>query len=243
MESLKVLVLPSPPFRSGRSQLRSWIKLCFEEVERVLSIFNSFGLVNCYKNYYKDLYLMWHLILGLIRRVRDCPLRLLQSKTFFAFLKYRELEASFLRDVKMEHYVLGVQLIHPEAQMPMRASNFAAGLDLFSVGDGCVMPGERILVPTGIRVLLPLGCYGRIAPRSGLAFRNGIDVGAGVIDPDYRGEVMVLMFNFGNETFFYKKGDRIAQLILEKCIFPQIVISSDLGDTTRGSGGFGSTGV
>ena len=99
------------------------------------------------------------------------------------------------------------------------------------------------LVSTGIRVAIPPSYYGRLAPRSGLALKHGIDVGAGVIDADYRGDVKVLLFNFGTEAFQVRKGDRIAQLIVEK-ISPDetMTVVDALDDTVRDASGFGSTG-
>jgi len=117
------------------------------------------------------------------------------------------------------------------------------GYDLYSTED-TVVPCQagRALVPTGIAVVLPEGVYGRVAPRSGLTVKHCIDVGAGVIDPDYTGEVKVVLFNHGDEDFEVKKGDRIAQLILEKCETPPIEELNIIEDTERGSDGFGSTG-
>ena len=92
----------------------------------------------------------------------------------------------------------------------MKGTPFAAGYDLFASSD-CVVPAKgKFLVPTGIQMAIPHGNYGRVAPRSGLAVKKHIDVGAGVVDSDYRGEVFVLLFNFGNEDFEVKTGDRIA---------------------------------
>ena len=88
-----------------------------------------------------------------------------------------------------------------------------------------------------------VGNYGRIAPRSGLAAKHMIDVGAGVIDSDYRGEVKVLLFNLGEKDFEVNKGDRVAQLIIEKYTITQMTEVKELDDTVRGAGGFGSTGV
>ena len=107
------------------------------------------------------------------------------------------------------------------------------------------------MVSTGLRVLCPDGTYGRIAPRSGLASKHCIDVGAGVIDADYRGEVKVLLINNGKDEFSVTQGMRIAQLIFEKCwVADQLglkMIFDDGNDasskTERGSGGFGSTGI
>jgi len=90
---------------------------------------------------------------------------------------------------------------------------------------------------------VPDGTYGRIAPRSGLAVKKGIDVGAGVIDRDYTGQVGVVLFNNSDEDFEIKVGDRIAQLVIEKIATPEVQIVDDLEDTVRGVGGFGSTGV
>jgi dUTP pyrophosphatase len=100
----------------------------------------------------------------------------------------------------------------------------------------------RAIVGTGITVVLPPGVYGRVAPRSGLAAKHCINVGAGVIDPDYTGEIKVILFNHGLKDFEIKKGDRIAQLILERCETPPIEEISIVEDTERGSDGFGSTG-
>jgi len=100
-------------------------------------------------------------------------------------------------------------------------------------------------VSTGIALEIPGDCsYGRIAPRSGLAVKHGIQVGAGVVDADYRGEVKVLLFNHGSDTFSATAGDRIAQLIIERCKMPDVTVVTDraLSATERGTSGFGSTG-
>uniref|UniRef100_A0A8C9QLB8 Deoxyuridine 5'-triphosphate nucleotidohydrolase n=1 Tax=Spermophilus dauricus TaxID=99837 RepID=A0A8C9QLB8_SPEDA len=116
------------------------------------------------------------------------------------------------------------------------------GYDLYSTYDYIVPPMEKALVKTDIQIALPSGCCGRIAPRSGLAAKYFIDVGAGVIDEDYRGNIGVVLFNFGKEKFEVKKGDRIAQLICGRIFYPDIEEVQVLNDTERGSGGFGSTG-
>ncbi|XP_012865738.1 PREDICTED: deoxyuridine 5'-triphosphate nucleotidohydrolase, mitochondrial isoform X1 [Dipodomys ordii] len=128
------------------------------------------------------------------------------------------------------------------ATTPTRGSARAAGYDLYSAYDYTIPPMEKALVKTDIQIALPSGCYGRVAPRSGLAAKHFIDVGAGVIDEDYRGNVGVILFNFGKEKFEVKKGDRIAQLICEQIFYPEIEEVQVLDDTERGSGGFGSTG-
>ncbi|NWU43579.1 DUT protein, partial [Hylia prasina] len=125
---------------------------------------------------------------------------------------------------------------------PSRASPRAAGYDLHSAYDCVIPPKEKAVIKTDIQIALPAGCYGRIAPRSGLAAKHFIDVGAGVIDEDYRGNVGVVLFNFGKETFEVKKGDRIAQLICERVCYPELEEVEALDETERGEGGFGSTG-
>ncbi|XP_059614436.1 deoxyuridine 5'-triphosphate nucleotidohydrolase, mitochondrial [Phlebotomus argentipes] len=126
---------------------------------------------------------------------------------------------------------------------PMKGSAKAAGFDLKSAYD-CVVPARgKQLVKTDIQIQVPEGCYGRVAPRSGLAHKNFIDVGAGVIDEDYRGNVGVILFNHSDIDFKVTKGDRIAQLICEKIFYPEVEEVQSLSETERGSGGFGSTGT
>lgn len=137
---------------------------------------------------------------------------------------------------------LAVKRLRPSATLPTRGSAEAAGLDLYNSDPVEIPAGGRALVKTGIAISLPPGYYGRVAPRSGLAVKNGIDVGAGVIDSDYRGEVGVLLFNFGSDVFRAEAGTRVAQLIVEPVMLVQPVEVSDLDDTQRGAGGFGSTG-
>ncbi|BHF79005.1 hypothetical protein SprV_0602212200 [Sparganum proliferum] len=129
------------------------------------------------------------------------------------------------------------------ATTPTRGSELAAGYDLYSAHDCFVPPKGRALVKTDIQISLPDGCYGRVAPRSGLALKHGIDVGAGVVDQDYRGNIGVILFNFGDEEFQVKKGDRIAQLVCEKIFLPRLVEQDQLDETVRGANGYGSTGL
>lgn len=125
---------------------------------------------------------------------------------------------------------------------PERATTFSAGYDLKSAYDYVVQKKGKILIKTDIAIQLPTGCYGRIASRSGLALNSSICVQAGVIDPDYRGNIRVLLFNFSDTDFFITKGDKIAQLICEVILLPDVVESKSLDDTDRGDKGFGSTG-
>lgn len=136
-----------------------------------------------------------------------------------------------------------VKRLNEHAILPARGSSLAAGYDLSSSEDVSIPRGTRGLVGTGIAFTVPYGTYGRIAPRSGLAVKKGIQVGAGVIDRDYTGEVKVVLFNHGDEDFEIKKGDRIAQLIIEQIEMPEVKLVNELLVTQRGEGGFGSTGA
>jgi dUTP pyrophosphatase len=130
--------------------------------------------------------------------------------------------------------------------LPRRASAGAAGLDLASAVDVTIAPGARALVPTGVAVALPAGTEGQIRPRSGLALHHGVTClnSPGTIDSDYRGELKVLLVNFGDASFVVERGMRIAQLVVARVESPQIEVVSLLPDpTARGTQGFGSTGV
>lgn len=135
---------------------------------------------------------------------------------------------------------------HPDAVLPKRADAGAAGYDLVSVEETWINPGERKIIDTGIIIECPVDCYARIAPRSGLAVKHGINVLAGVVDSSYRGTIRVVLHNTDKENGLeVAKGDRIAQLIFERVYTPDIeeVGSVDmLAGTERGTGGFGSTG-
>ena len=106
-----------------------------------------------------------------------------------------------------------------------------------------VAASGKSLISTDLAVRVPLGTYGRIAPRSGLAAKHFLQVGAGVIDPDYSGNVKILLFNHSKKDYIVKKGDRIAQRLLERIEIPLVQAVEKLPDTARGAAGFGSTGV
>ena len=125
---------------------------------------------------------------------------------------------------------------------PSRSTAHAAGADLHAAEDLTLAPGERRLVPTGLRVAIPPGHAGLVWPRSGIAVRDGIDTMAGVIDSDYRGEVRVLLVNHGREPFRIRRGDRIAQLLVQRVEPAEFVPADGLPESARGEGGFGSTG-
>uniref|UniRef100_A0A6C0KED1 dUTP diphosphatase n=1 Tax=viral metagenome TaxID=1070528 RepID=A0A6C0KED1_9ZZZZ len=135
------------------------------------------------------------------------------------------------------------------ARLPTKGSSCAAGLDIYAAGPDVIIPaGCRGCIPTGLRVSLPKGSYGRIAPRSGLAFKHGIDVGAGVIDEDYTGYIGVILFNHGKDEFKVTREMRIAQMIVTPYVnctnIVEGIISEDIVfESRRGAGGFGSTGI
>jgi dUTP pyrophosphatase len=148
---------------------------------------------------------------------------------------------------------LNIKKLHPDAQCPVYGSAAAAGMDLFSTKDIIVPVKTRVLVPTGISVSWessygldenPEKYYLRIAPRSGLSVKHSIDIGAGVVDSDYRGEIFVCFINNSeNKDYPIQKGDKIAQMILTRFEqFSELALVDDHSITERGEGGFGSTG-
>ncbi|KAH3901015.1 bifunctional dITP/dUTP diphosphatase SCDLUD_002481 [Saccharomycodes ludwigii] len=139
---------------------------------------------------------------------------------------------------------LKIQLRSPDAKAPTKGSIYAAGYDIYASQPTIIKARGRGMVSTDVSFTVPLGTYGRIAPRSGLAVKNGISTGAGVVDRDYTGEVKVVLFNHSDVDFEVKKGDRVAQLILERIVEnAEVVIVENLEQSNRGEGGFGSTGV
>jgi dUTP diphosphatase len=140
-----------------------------------------------------------------------------------------------------ESSLLSFKRLDPKAVLPTRGSSHAAGLDIYALEDLTVQPGERCLARTGLAVAIPEGHYGRLAPRSGLATQKGLDVLAGVIDADYRGEIGCLLYNAGDESLHLPAQSKICQLIIEKIATPTAVWADEISETERGSGGFGST--
>jgi len=141
---------------------------------------------------------------------------------------------------------LEIQLLHPRARRPARSHPGDAGLDLACVDGFALAPGERATVATGVAIALPPHIAGLVVPRSGLAARHGISVvnGPGLVDPNYRGELRVVLVNIGRERFTAAPGDRIAQLLLVPFAAPVLRVVDALtpaGDA-RGNGGFGSSG-
>ena len=137
---------------------------------------------------------------------------------------------------------LAVVLCHPKAVPPRRQTAGSAGMDLHCVEDVTIPPWSRHLVSTGIKIKCPRGTCGIIMGRSGLALRNAIVAHTGLVDEDYRGEIGVLLHNVSSSPFWAKAGDRIAQLVIERCESPDVSVVDALDDTGR-AGGFGSTGM
>lgn len=139
-----------------------------------------------------------------------------------------------------------LQLLRDNAVVPTIATSGSAGYDLYSASENTeiVNSGERLLVPTGILLEIPLGYYGAICSRSGLALKHGLVVlnAPGIIDSDYRGEIKVILHNTAEEPVELKPKDRVAQLIICQCMKIQWSLSENLELTDRGSNGFGSTG-
>ncbi|WP_220092223.1 dUTP diphosphatase [Helicobacter sp. 16-1353] len=140
---------------------------------------------------------------------------------------------------------LKIKKLNNDAILPKYQSSGASGFDLHSVEDLDILPSEFIAVKTGLSFEIPSGYEIQVRPRSGLAFKNGISVlnTPGTIDSDYRGEVMVILFNFSKNIFNIKKGDRIAQAILSQVFQANLILSDSLDTTERGNSGFGSTGI
>jgi len=137
---------------------------------------------------------------------------------------------------------LKVKRIHPDAKLPIYSHPGDAGLDLFSVVDRDLRPGEVFAVPTGIQIAVPPGHAGLVWDKSGISLK-GVHRLAGVIDAGYRGEVQVVLINLGPAPFAVRKGLKIAQLLVQPVTAVAVVESDSLDDTSRGQGGFGSTGL
>jgi dUTP pyrophosphatase len=132
-------------------------------------------------------------------------------------------------------------------QLPEYQTPYSAGVDISANSDEpiVIQPMQRVLIPTGLFIELPIGYEAQIRPRSGLALKHGITVlnSPGTIDADYRGEIKVLLINFGTEEFLIQNGDRIAQMVIAKCEQAEWLLTEQLTETKRGTGGYGHTGI
>ncbi len=136
-------------------------------------------------------------------------------------------------------------MLSTEAVLPAYQTAEAAGMDLCTTIDFALEPLERMLVPTGIRIALPMGYEAQVRPRSGLALKHGISMvnSPGTIDSDYRGEIGVLLVNLGQNRVAFNRGDRVAQLVIAPVVRADLKVVTKLPSSERGGGGFGSTGV
>lgn len=147
----------------------------------------------------------------------------------------------------MTHLPVTVKFIkdHPNAQLPTKGSEGAAGFDLYAAETTTLRPGQHCLMPTGLRIALPKGYEAQVRPRSGLAYKHGVTVlnAPGTIDEDYRGPLGVILVNHSDHRKVITAGDRIAQLVVKETL-PAIKMTfvEDFDETDRGQGGFGSTG-
>lgn len=140
---------------------------------------------------------------------------------------------------------LSFKRVHSDAVLPAYAHPSDAGMDIRSVDALTIPVGKRALVHTGLIVNLPLGFEAQVRPRSGLALKSGVTVlnTPGTIDAGYRGEIGVILINLGDADFEVKVGDRIAQIVIAPVTQPTIVEATEIDETDRGAGGFGSTGI
>jgi dUTP pyrophosphatase len=146
----------------------------------------------------------------------------------------------------MDIYIKRIRKDRP-APVPQYMTAGASGMDLFASLEGEITlePGERKLIPTGIAVAIPKGFEGQIRPRSGLAIQKGVGIvnGPGTIDSDYRGEIGILLINFGKEPFTIRDGERVAQMVISQVYRATLIEVDDLPETPRQGGGFGHTGI
>lgn len=151
-----------------------------------------------------------------------------------------------IADIRKKIMTLKIKKLAVDAQIPTKGTPASAGYDLYSYEEGVILPQSQLIVATKISMEIPHGHCGLIWPRSGLSAKNGIETGAGVIDQDYSGEIKVILHNHSKVPFEYKKGMRIAQILIIPVASPNVeVIEDDKQHTEskRGDGGFGSTGL
>lgn len=136
-----------------------------------------------------------------------------------------------------------VQKLRPHAQLPSYAHQGDAGMDVYAAEETIIKRGERGSVPTGIAAELPEGYVALVWDKSGIAFKTGVTTIAGVIDAGYRGEYMIGVINLGEEDYTFKRGDKVAQILIQPILRATITEVAELGESSRGTGGFGSTGA
>ena len=138
---------------------------------------------------------------------------------------------------------LHIKKVHSDAKMPTYAHPGDAGMDLYTCSSVTLLGGERAIIGTGIAMAIPTGYVGLIWDKGGLSNKFGLKVVGGVVDAGYRGEVLVGILNTSHESFTFKAGDKIAQMLIQSFVHTELVTVTDLDETVRGDGRFGSTGV
>jgi len=137
---------------------------------------------------------------------------------------------------------LKIKKLHPDAKLPTFAHATDAGMDLYAVAETVIPAQGRVLVPTGLAMAIPDGYVGLVWDKSGISYKAGLKVIGGVADAGYRGEIFVGIMNTTDEDYTFHKGDKVAQILIQKVEHPTIVEVDELDDTPRGDGAFGSTG-
>ena len=137
---------------------------------------------------------------------------------------------------------LKIKKVDPEAKLPNYAHSYDAGMDLFALEDVKIKPGEIARIRSGVAVEIPEGYVGLCWDKSGLSMKNGIKVLAGVIDSGFRGELVMGVINLGKEEYVFEKGHKVMQMLLQPIEIADIIETEELSETSRGEGGFGSTG-
>lgn len=164
-----------------------------------------------------------------------------QTDLFYScFYTYNEKATTTNREKTIME--IKVKKLDPEAKLPTYANPSDAGMDLFSIEDITINPGELHKVKTGISIELPDGYVSLIWDKSGIASKS-IKTFAGVIDSGYRGEYMIALMNLGKQEYKIEKGDKIAQVLIQKVEHPDVLVAEELSKTSRGAGGFGSSGI
>jgi dUTP pyrophosphatase len=135
-----------------------------------------------------------------------------------------------------------IKKLHPEARVPAYAHPGDAGMDLYTLEDTKVLPGQVAKIRSGLAFELPEGYVGLCWDKSGVSANGRIKTLAGVLDAGYRGELLMVVINLGTEPYVFKKGDKVLQMLIQKVERPEIVEVEELSETSRGGGGFGSTG-
>jgi len=148
-------------------------------------------------------------------------------------------------DQEEDKVILKIKKLVPHAIVPEYKTKGSSGMDVCASHDGMIYPNDYQLVQTGLQFEIPLGYEVQVRPRSGLALKNGVTVlnSPGTIDSDYRGPVGLILVNHGKEKFNFSRGDRLAQIVLCKVQQATVELTTDISETERGEGGFGSTGV